>query len=182
MVECKQRISKDIGQWPTSSQRCYLSDGLLKVKPASALESAMIQAAKEELEAGIKTLQARQKLIRIADWLELGWQVVEAYESDELASGDEDAKCLEKTKKTIEQRAETKRRKLVSKGVRNHPPCRPIQPSRELSAQQRPSKSFMAEPVSQSVQYPRRVPGPCFHCLEMGHLKGACPKLGKWYL
>ena len=65
---------------------------LSKVKPASVQELATIQAAKEELEAGVKALEARQKLICIADWSELGWQVVEAYKSDELASRDEDAK------------------------------------------------------------------------------------------
>ena len=156
------------------------SDLLAKVKPASAQESVMIRAAKEELGAGINALESRQKLIRIADQSELRWQVVEAYESDRLASGDEDTKRLKKAEKVAEQRAERKR-KLLSKGTRNRPPCRLIQSSRELSAQHGPSKSFMAAPVSQSVQYPRGVPGPCFHCLEMGHLKGACPKLAKSY-
>ena len=47
----------------------------------------------------MKALLTRQKLIKIADRSELGWQVVEAYESDELASGDEDAKRLEKAEK-----------------------------------------------------------------------------------
>ena len=72
-----------------------------------------------------------------------------------------------------------KRRKLASKSARNHPSHQPIHHSREMSAQHGPYKSFVAAPVSQCVEYPRRVPGPCFRCLELGHLKGACPKLGK---
>ena len=109
------------------------SDLLAKVKLASTQESATIQAAKEELEAGIKALEARQKLIRIVDRSELGWQVVEAYESDGLASGDEDAKRLEKAEEVAEQRAKRKR-ELANKGARNCPPRRPIQPSWEVSA------------------------------------------------
>ena len=27
----------------------------------------------------------------------------------------------------------------------------------------------------------QRIPGPCFNCLEMGHLKATCPKLNKQY-
>ena len=38
---------------------------------------------------------------------------MEAYESDELASGDEDAKRIEKAERTAEQMAEKKRRKLL---------------------------------------------------------------------
>ena len=53
---------------------------------------------------------------------------MEAYESDKLASGDEDARRLEKTEKVAEQGAERKRRKLASKGTRNHPLSWSIQP------------------------------------------------------
>ena len=53
----------------------------------------------------MKEMEARQKLMRIVDHSDLGWQVVDAYESDELASGDEDAKHIEKAEKVAEQRA-----------------------------------------------------------------------------
>ena len=58
---------------------------LSKLKPADDREEATIKAAMEELDQGRKALLARQKLIRIADRMELGRQVVDSYESDELA-------------------------------------------------------------------------------------------------
>ena len=99
--------------------------------------------------------------------------------SDELASGDEDAKRIEKAEKVAEQRAERKRKKMAGKASRSWKARRSSQPSRDTGSLPGASKTIMAVPVSQSL--PRRVPGPCFHCLEMGHLKGSCPKLGKSY-
>ena len=58
---------------------------------------------------------------------------------------------------------------------------RAIQPGREVGPQPGPSRSLVTAPASQSAHYGRRVPGSCFHYLEMGHLKGSCPKLGKQY-
>ena len=77
--------------------------------------------------------------------------MVEAYKSDELASGDEDAERLEKAEKVAKQRAERKWRKLASKGVQNRLLRRPIQPSRELSALHGLNKRFVAAPVSQAA-------------------------------
>ena len=51
----------------------------------STQESSTIQAAKGELEACIKALEAHHKLIHVVNHLELGWQVVEVYRANELA-------------------------------------------------------------------------------------------------
>ena len=99
------------------------SDMLAKVKPDSAQDETTIQAAMEELEAGTKALLVQQKMICTANHLELGWQVVDAYDSDELASGNEDAKHLKKAGKVAEQIAERRRKKLASKSVRGRPLC-----------------------------------------------------------
>ena len=155
---------------------------LSKLKPADDREEATVKAAMEELEQGRKALLARQKLIRIADRSELGWQVVDAYEPDELASGDEDAKRLEKAEKVAEQKAERRRKKWTLKTARNRAMRRGSQFSRDPGIQQGPSKSYPSPgPVGQPPQMLRRIPGPCFNCLDMGHLKGSCPKLNKPY-
>ena len=136
----------------------------------------------EELDHGRKALLARQKLIRIADSSELGWQVVDAYESDELASDDEDAKCLEKAEKVAEQNAERMCKKWTLKTASNRAMRRGSQFSRDPRIQQGPSKSYPTpEPAGQPSQILRRIPGPYFICLEMGHLKGSCPKLNTPY-
>ena len=47
---------------------------------------------------GKEIIRKRQKLIRIADKSTDGWEVVDEYVSDELASGSEDEKRLKKAK------------------------------------------------------------------------------------
>ena len=37
-------------------------------------------------------------------------------------------------------------------------------------------------PAGQPPQMLSRIPGPCFNCSEMGHLKGNCPKWNNLYL
>ena len=153
------------------------TDLLSKVKPASDRDAATLKAAAEELEEGTKALLTRQKLIKMADRSELGWQVVEAYESDELASGEEDAKRIEKAEKAAEQKAERRRKKATLKGARSRPPQRGSQPIRD-TATPGPSRPFVpAMAPSPTLPPQKRIPGPCFQWLEMGHLKGSCPKL-----
>ena len=79
---------------------------LAKVRPENEQQVATIMAAMDELGEGRKEMEARQKLIRIADCSDLGWQLVDAYESDELMLGNEDVKHIKKAKKVAEQRAE----------------------------------------------------------------------------
>ena len=77
------------------------STHLVKLKPIKEQET-VLKVANEELQEGAKTIHSRQKLIRIADRSELGWQVVEAYEM--LASDNKDTKRLEKAQKCVEQK------------------------------------------------------------------------------
>ena len=76
---------------------------LVKLKPTKEQETAL-KVANEELQEDAKTIHAWQKLIRIADCSELGWQVIEVYESDELASDDKDANALRRPKNVLNRR------------------------------------------------------------------------------
>ena len=91
------------------------STHLIKLKPASKPDTAALKVAIKELQEGAKAIHTRQKLIRIADRLDLGWQVVEAYESDELTWDDEDTKCLEKAQKSAEQKDLKNKKKAASR-------------------------------------------------------------------
>ena len=55
-------------------------------------QQTTIQKAVLELDNGSKAIATRQKHIRIANRSELGWNVVAAYESNELANDSEDEK------------------------------------------------------------------------------------------
>ena len=57
---------------------------------------------------GRELIRKRQKLIDIADKNKDGWQVVEEYESDELASGSEDEKRLKKAKEAASRKRKQK--------------------------------------------------------------------------
>ena len=54
----------------------------------------------------------------------------------------------------------------------------PPQPSSSGNLLQPPAGGMM-QPHGASYKF--RVPGPCFNCLEMGHLKANCPKWAKPY-
>ena len=82
------------------------SELLSKVKLDDDKQVVMV-----ELGQGMDVLLARQKLIRFADRSDLGWQVVDAYKSDELASDDEVAKRLEKAERIAEQKAKKRQKK-----------------------------------------------------------------------
>ena len=90
----------------------------LKKRPA---HGAAVDRALKALDEGIELLATRQKLIKIADRSELGWKVVEEYEADELASGSEDEKKLERAERTAERKAVKRRKATTRQGPRSYP-------------------------------------------------------------
>ena len=109
----------------------------------------------------MKALVARQKLIRNTDRLDLRWQMVKTYESDELASRDEDVKHLEKIEKVARQKMEKKYRKLVVGTARSQAVRGSSQSSRDLDPQRALSISYDTGPVSKPPQFEKRTPGLC---------------------
>ena len=78
------------------------------------IQTANVQAASDKISTlvseGRKLIHKRQKLIKIADRCKDGWQVVEEYESDELASNSEDEKKLKKAKEAAGRKKESETR------------------------------------------------------------------------
>ena len=90
-------------------------------KALKAIERKDYEPAKAALEAGMKIVDKQQKLIRIADREEAGWEVVRHYLSDDLASNSEDEKAINRARK--EALATIKKRKTKKKAsFRNAPP------------------------------------------------------------
>ena len=113
--------------------------------------------------------------------LTLGWQVVKAYESDELALDNEDAKCLEKAKKSAEQKdlKSTCKRAAAQRGGRSSykwqgQPTAPKGDS-QYSTQGNFGLIWNTFGPSQGGGMRPKQLEPCFNCLEMGHLKANCP-------
>ena len=162
---------------------------MTQVKTTSQQDSTTLQKAMEELQEGVKALEFRQNLIRLADRSEFGWDAVKEYETDELAEDDDDAKRLEKAKKAAEQKV-LKRKKAAQLRFSRGRGQRALdkgytasysQPSNAgVQPQQVPGVFQFRGNAGSSSQCPH-VPGPCFNCTEMGHIRANCPKLSKPY-
>ena len=72
---------------------------LAKVNPK---DKEALDLATKELKEGRDVIMLCQKLIRLADCSEFGWEVVNEYETDELAANEDNAKRLEKAEKAAE--------------------------------------------------------------------------------
>ena len=157
-----------------------------KVDPSTKTNREALDEAKKELEEGIQLIAQRQKLIRLADRSEYGWDAVNEYEKDELAEDDDDVKRLEKAEKAAEQKAFKKRRAVARGGGRgrsrrpNAPPVAQHISPLSIGAVLPPVMAQGLQPRGVAYRLPK-IPGPCFHCLKMGHLKANCPELAKPY-
>ena len=82
---------------------------------ASTPSASNIKTALESLKKGREVIAERQKLIKIADWSELGWAVVNKCTADELADKLDDEKRMEKEEKAAERKATRKRKAPAEK-------------------------------------------------------------------
>ena len=126
-------------------------------------------------------IAARQKRIKVADRSEYGWATVDEYEQDQLAADKEDAKRLEKAEKSASSKA-AKRKKVTSTSRSDsgrRPQSRPMEPVRRFPVPG-PVNSGQPPPLQAQPYRPRPL-GPCWNCLEMGHIKATCPKLTRPY-
>ena len=78
-----------------------------------------VTATKKTIDKGNELLEHRQKLIKLAEQSEYGWQTVEEYEEDDLAKDSDDEKGIAKA----EYRVEKKQKRAAASSNRNsfHP-------------------------------------------------------------
>ena len=103
-----------------------------------------------------------------------------AYLGNDVASDEEDAKRIEKAKKTAEQRVSKRKHKAATSTASQRAR------SQVGSLSQGPGKPahyLLPRPVLYpSPPAPTRPVGPCFHCGEVDHLKLSYPCRNKSYL
>ena len=89
----------------------------------------ILKSAKEQLQEGTKTIAERQKLIRLADRSDYGWQLVETYQqADTLADNEKDAKKIEEAKKAVELKIRRKRKQGSDREKRDVQPLAGFRP------------------------------------------------------
>ena len=145
---------------------------LTKLTTADSKDQSSVRKATIQLDEGLKAIACRQKHIKIADRSELGWQVVAAYESDELASDSEDEKRLFKAEKEAERRSKRKRSPATTWPRRKASFSGPSTTAPRPGPKGEPSGSA-AEAARQQSARPR-VLGPCYGCGQWGHLVESC--------
>ena len=121
---------------------------------ASALEHQDIDKALGFLQEGKAAIEARMKLIKLADKSDHGWQTVAEYMTNELADNSDDEKQIERAEKIAEKKAKKVKASKLSKPRPLRPDLNRI-PYPNAMAWRRPLISDRSSPSGNSI-------GPCY--------------------
>ena len=119
---------------------------------SNSITTDNIISARTKIAEGIKLLNERQKLIKIADSSPLGWKVVAEYQANPIADDSEDEKKIIKA----QNKAEKKEKQRVQRKPHYIPRQHPYKKDDETSTQSKP--------------------GTCFRCGGKGHWAKDCRK------
>ena len=166
--ECSNKRWKKEGNRKQFEFNAEVIDSLHKA--TEAIKVGDTSSCSTRLEQAMKQLIARQKLIRMADVSESGWQTVREYETNELASDSEDEKRINRA----EARAANKfKRSRSSSRYRGSSRFRPYTSNFRIPG----STTTPATISNQRVYRPRpdTKSGSCFACAATGHWRRECP-------
>ena len=147
-----------------------------KVETTSSSSKALFDRAVKELEEGTALIVHRQKVIKLADWSEVGWAVVEEYEGDDLANNSEDERRMEKAEGKAEKKL-AKKRKLKEAKAKDDLGAKTAVPfgiSLQFPAKSMEVAKGAGAPPKPASRFPS---GTCFGCGDPGHWWRECPKV-----
>ena len=133
----------------------------------SAIEKVKIERCQEKLAEGKKIILKQQKLSKIADREEGGWEVVKCYLSDDLASDSEDEKQLSRARREAaanKKKREANKQRDKKKQFWNAPPLRK---NSEIF-----SKPHQGYSGIRNNSKPQKI---CFACGQEGNFQYFCP-------
>lgn len=125
----------------------------------------------QDISEGIKLLNNRQKLVRMADASDLGWRIVQEYVSNPLASDEEDEKRMNRAEARANRKVKQERQKKLDKA----------QKSRRFTPYPQGPVSLATAATGapmQTVSATSRRPGLCFEYGLPNHWKFECRKSG----
>lgn len=146
----------------------------LAIKALQRKKTSQVSDCLQELE---KQIKRRNKLIRLADKSPAGWDLVNEYLSDELASGSEDEKRIKKAEQAALRKRTTKQRGRNLRGVnRSHPYASPStftrsNPNQPFQNQHQPIPRATFQRLGPRKAAPTDI---CFACGLLGHWRVDC--------
>ena len=123
-----------------------------------ALDQNRLDKAKDALQEGMDLVLHCIKLVRIADKSEFGWETVNQYEADKLASDSEDDKRIYRSERRLEKEADAS----LSASYRI-----PLTVADSSTTYPIPTFTVNRVPVRSAL-------GPCYTCSKFGHLQAKC--------
>jgi hypothetical protein len=116
------------------------------------MNSQKVVAEKEKISEGIGIVQERQKMIKLADTSDLGWKVVQEYESNPIADDSEDEKRMNRALSKAERKAKSEKAKRRQR-----------------------TTPYNKERSSAEDNAGKYKPGRCYTCGKRGHWSDSCP-------
>ena len=143
-----------------------------------ALEGNNVQRAKELLKEGTVLINDRQKLIKLADKSEFGWNTIREYVDDDLADNEADSKKIKKAEKRAGERVKAIQEK---KRKQNKPPQRNFQPSTSAISSNSSNSvahhpQYFRSQHRSSFDTPARFHDFCYRCGKRGHWASQCSR------
>ena len=136
---------------------------LKKITPTEDKHKEALKKADMFLDKDMKSLEKRQKHIKVADRSDFGWSTVEHYEKHLEKAEREAERAANKRKWGGRARVKRKRSWNDTGGPSNRRESQPVQ-------------TVAPPPLLLQGQFRPHVLGPCFGCGRFGHLAKTCPK------
>ena len=136
-----------------------------------AIGENQLEAATKALEKGTKILIKQQKLIKMADREENGWEVVRFYMSDDLASDSDDEKAINRARR---EALASRKKRIAEKQPRKGDTFRNASQGRNTRGYGYGGDYSKAYGDGGSRTGNREGPV-CYCCGKEGHMQYACP-------
>ena len=108
---------------PRLKIRCEANDNILSTieEAIDLTDTKHIEAAKNSINEGNKLLEIQQKVLRLADREDHGWEVVKQYQNDESAKNSDDEKAIGKARKAAATEVAKRKTRKTKEKFRNVP-------------------------------------------------------------
>lgn len=148
-----------------------------------SIQAKDVESANKILDEGMKIIKKRQKLIKIADREENGWEVVKCYVSDDLASDSDDEKSLQKARKEAalicrKKNLNKSNKRSLTKNYLHHRNSERFNEYNSTTDRHGKDKNFRNETfhnTRQGTNSSTNLFRTCYLCGKPGHIQFNCP-------